>query len=368
MTSSETKTDLKYWLALHCFTKFGPVRFRRLLKFFGSAEAAFKAGSAGLKQAGIEAGIADEFIAFRAGLDPGRLEERLFAEKVQALTIDDKRYPERLKEIYDPPAVLYWRGHLSGESELELAVVGARKYTPYGKQAVLELVPELARNNLAIVSGLALGIDALAHETTLEAGGRTVAVLGSGLDRQNIYPSTNRYLADKIVSSGGLIVSEFPIGTPPLKHNFPQRNRIISGLSVGTLVIEAGEKSGSLITAKCALEQNREVFAVPGSIFSPLSAGTNFLIKRGATPVTAAADILLALDLSQVTAYIDKQIEISSPEEGHVLSFLNQEPRHIDEIARLSGLEIRRLNGLLMMMEMKGLARNLGGMMYVLAR
>jgi len=249
-----------------------------------------------------------------------------------------------------------------------LAVVGARKFSSYGKQVAESLVFELAKAGLTIVSGLALGIDSLAHSAALSAGGRTISVLGSGLDRQSIYPSSNRYLVDKIIAADGLILSEFPLGTQPLKHNFPQRNRLISGLSVGTLVIEASEKSGSLITAKFALEQNREVLAVPGSIYNPSSAGTNWLIKQGAAVVTKTEDVLNALDLLAITNYTQKENLIPRSEaEGRILPFLCLEAIHIDQLIRQTGLTSAEISSELILMEMRGAVKNLGGMMYVRA-
>lgn len=365
---SSLNDEIKYWLALNRFSKFGPARFRKLLDHFGSPAAAFGAAAGELKAAGIEAAVAEEFIAARTSIEPERLLETLEKEGIGVTTLNDENYPKRLKEIYDPPPLLFFRGRLEPDDETALAVVGTRRPTLYGKQAAEEFAGELARRQITIVSGLALGVDSIAHQAAITAGGRTVAVLGSGLDRENIYPASNRYLANKIAAEGGLLFSEFALGTPPLKHNFPQRNRIISGLSLGVLVIEAGERSGSLITAKFALEQDREVFAVPGSIYSPLSLGANLLIKRGAAAVTGTADILDALDLSEVTAYIDKQIENDTPEEGRILSFLNREPAHIDRLAALTGLPIAKVSGALMTLEMKGRAKNLGGMMYILGK
>ncbi len=365
----EDKDDLKYWLCFSQFNNIGPARWQRLLKYFPDMESAFKAGHNELVQAGLEPEIAQELISARARIEPEALLDRLDKEKVGAMTIKDTAYPAQLKEIHGAPPLLYYKGDINITNELCLAVVGARKYTPYGKQAAEHLVYVLAANRLVIVSGLALGIDAIAHETALAVNGLTVAVLGAGLDRQNIYPSANRYLADKILSSGGALVSEFPLGMAPLKHNFPQRNRVISGLSVGTLVVEANEGSGSLITAKHALDQNREVFAVPGSIFSPASAGTLALVKQGATAVTEAADILSALDLSLLTDYTHKKnTEPQSESEGRILPFLSREARHIDEIVRRSGLSSAAVASELVLMEMRGTVKNLGGMMYVLAR
>ncbi|NIA18317.1 MAG: DNA-protecting protein DprA, partial [Actinobacteria bacterium] len=361
--------DLKYLIALTHFPKFGPVRIGRIKKRFSFWEDAFHAPTQELIRAGIEENIAEEFAAARNSINPEEIMEKLEKENIKIVAADDKLYPKPLKEIYGPPALIYYRGLLSEDEEFNLAVVGSRKYSSYGQMAVEQIVEDLAKNNLTIVSGLALGIDALAHNATLKARGRTIAVLGSGLDKQSIYPSSNRYLADKIVDSGGAIISEFPIGSPPLKHHFPQRNRVISGLSLGTLVIEASRKSGSLITARFALEQNREVFAVPGSIYSPNSDGANDLIKKGAKTTTCAADIMETLDLAQVSAYIDnKKIIPETPEEENLLNHLKKEPMHINDLIRLTKLDTNIINSTLTIMEMKGMIRNIGNMEYVLAR
>jgi len=361
--------DLKHWLALGRFSKFGPARLGKLLVYFGSPAAILTAAHSELIKAGIEQGLADEFTVMRASLNPDQLLAELEREQIKVLLLTDRAYPQNLKEIHGAPQLLYYKGKLSAPEEINLAVVGARKFSAYGRQVTESLVFELAKAGLTIVSGLALGIDSLAHLTALAAGGRTVAVLGSGLDRQSIYPSSNRYLADKIIAADGLILSEFPLGTQPLKHNFPQRNRLISGLSVGTLVIEASEKSGSLITAKFALEQNREVLAVPGSIYSPTSTGANQLIKQGAAVVTKAEDVLNALDLSVITNYTQKEKLIPQSEvEGTILPFLSREAVHIDQLVRQSGLTAAEVSSELVLMEMRGVIKNLGGMMYVLAR
>ena len=365
--------NLKYWVALNNFPKFGPIRFKRLLKYFlprdSRLENAFRAGIPELIKAGIEENIAEEFTAARREINPDRLVAKSAEEDIKVMTITDKSYPKLLTEIYNPPPLLYYKGQFDLKNDFTLAVVGTRKYTNYGQQIADYLVKDLARNNLTIVSGLALGIDALAHLAALEVGGKTIAVLGSGLDKQNIYPSQNRYLADKIIASGGAIISELPLGTPPLRHNFPQRNRLISGLSLGTLVIEAGEKSGALITAAYALEQNREVFAVPGGIHSPASAGPNNLIKDGAKVVTSPADIIETLNLTQATAYINtKKIIPEGENEKKIIFLLSFEPVHIDELVRSSGLDTAAANSTLVIMEMKGMIKNLGGMYYILAR
>lgn len=359
-------SDTKFLVALHSFYKFGPARIKKIKKYFINMESAFNASSKELKMAGIEDRIVDEFTIFRNDINPEKLVEQILRENIEVMTLDDDNYPKLLSEIYDPPPLLYCKGKME-KSEFSLAVVGTRKFTNYGKQAAESIVKDLAKNNITIVSGLALGIDTIAHSTALNSDGRTIAVLGSGIDRQSIYPSSNRYLAEKIIEKNGLILSEFPLGTPPLRHHFPQRNRIISGLSSGTLVVEAGEKSGALITANFALEQNREVFAVPGNIYSPVSMGPNDLIKQGARAVSSAKEIMDILDLAHVTSYIDsKKCIPETEEEKIIISFLSHEPIHVDKITCLSKLNIAKINSALVIMEMKGMIKNLGGQNYIL--
>jgi DNA processing protein len=240
--------------------------------------------------------------------------------------------------------------------------------SPYGLQVTPEIVCPLAQHGLTIVSGLAIGVDALAHLSALKAHGRTIAVLGTGVDARSLYPTQNRRLAEQIIEQGGAVISEFSIGTPPLKQNFPIRNRIISGLSLGTLVIEAARESGSLITARSALEQNREVFAVPGSAHSPTSAGPNNLLKMGARVVTSATDILDALNIEPRQEIIGKRkITADNLEEAALLPHLSREPRYIDALVKASHLGAPQVMSILTIMEIKGKVRNLGGMQYVLA-
>ncbi len=358
--------DLKYLVAIHSFPKFGPIRIKRLKKYFSNFEQAWKANCNELKQAGIEENVANEFCAAKINIQPDDLIARLEREKIKVLTIDDNFYPRLLSEIYDPPPLLFYLGEIKSSDDFCLAVVGSRKYSYYGQQVTEKIIYDLAKNKITIVSGLALGIDALAHNATLSAQGKTIAVLGSGIDKNSIYPADNRYLAEKIVANGGLVISEFPLGTAPLKFNFPQRNRIISGLSLGTLVVEASAKSGSLITARFALDQNREVFAVPGNIFSDSSAGTNELIKRGARAISSAKEIMETLDLVNINSYINNKIIIpESKEEEVVISILSNDPIHVDELIRLSNLSVSQINSTLIIMEMKGMVKNLGNQNYI---
>lgn len=360
----------KYLIALSCFPKFGAVRLKKLCQHFATdLEAGFKAGQKELIAAGIDEKIALEFIAARDEIKVEKIIHQLEAENIKVVRWDEENYPPLLKEIYDPPAILYYRGQLTKNNEYCLAVVGTRNFSLYGQQVTEKITRELAQNNITITSGLAYGIDTLAHNATLDVGGRTIAVLGTGLDKASIYPGANRYLADKIVSAGGAIISEFPLKTPPLRYNFPLRNRIISGLSLGVLVIEAAEKSGALITARCALEQNREVFSVPGNIYSDVSRGPNFLIKQGAHAVTETADIIAALDLAEINTYIEnKKIIGETEEEKKILALLNYEPKYIDELIRLSSLDANLVNSTLALMEMKGMIKKLDGQQYILAR
>ncbi|MCK5211147.1 DNA-processing protein DprA [Candidatus Parcubacteria bacterium] len=359
----------KYLIGLSHFPKFGPKRLKLLLSYFNNAEQAFKSPLNEIIKAGIKEHIASEFISTRASIDLDKLLSILENENIQVIALGDERYPKLLKEIYDPPALLYTKGELKSRDEYAIAVVGTRKFSPYGQRVTDEIVRNLAQNKLTIVSGLALGIDAIAHNACLKAGGRTIAVLGTGLDKNSIYPGTNRSLANKIIDKGGAIISEFPLFTQPFRSNFPQRNRIISGMSLGTLVIEAAARSGALITAFSSLEQNREVFAIPGSIYSETSIGPNKLIKLGAKPISAAKEIMETLDLKEVNKYIkNKKIIPDTEEEELLLTHLGREPMHVDDLTRLTKLQVAAINATLTMMEMKGMVKNLGNMQYVLAR
>ena len=361
--------NTKFLLGMHSFPKFGPSRLKRIKNYFSNYEHAFKANVHELIKAQIEEKIAYEFIEARQKINPEKILEKLEQEKINIITLDEKEYPSLLKEIYNPPILLYYKGTLPDNNGFNLSIVGARKFTSYGKQVVSEITRDLVQNNINTISGLALGIDTLAHQITLDNHGKTYAILGTGIDNKSIYPPSNYYLSQKIISSGGAIISEFPLHTLPLRHHFPQRNRIISGLSLGTLVIEASIKSGALITARFALEQNREVFAVPGSIFSLMSEGPLNLIKQGANPVKNAEEILENLDLNEINTYINnKKIIASSSEEEIILKFLSKEAVHVNNIVRLSALNVSIVNSTLILMEMKGMVKNLGGMEYVLAR
>lgn len=309
-----------------------------------------------------------EFLLWKDELNEEVIEKRLVDTGIHCITQHDPEYPELLKQIYDPPFCLFIRGSLES-LDFPLGVVGTRKFTPYGKQVTEELISDLAKQGVTIVSGLALGIDGIAHEATIRANGTTIAVLGGGVDAARLYPAAHKYLAERIINSGGAVISEYPPGTLPTQFSFPRRNRIIAGLSLGTLVIEAGENSGALITAQCSLDSNREVFAVPQNITSPTATGPNNLLKMGAKPVTCAKDILDALNLQNIQQFVEtKEVIPDSPTEAAILPHLSREPIHIDDITKRSGLASHVVNGAMTLMEMKGKVRNLGGMMYVIGR
>ena len=358
--------DVKYWVGFNLVKGVGPVRFRRLLDFFGSAEAAWLASPAGLAEAGLDPRSIEALGAARARANLDRHMERLAAAGVTLLTWDDPAYPRLLNEIHSPPPLLYVKGSLTPRDDLAVAVVGTRRLTVYGREAAMQLASGLAANGVTLVSGLAKGVDTIAHRGALEAGGRTIAVLGTGLDV--IYPPENARLASEIVERGAL-VSDYPLGTQPEAGNFPPRNRLISGLSLGVLIVEAGDTSGALITCDFALEQGRDVFAVPGNITSRMSTGTNRLIQQGAKLVTRAEDILEELNLTMIPQQLEMREALPADESERVLlKHLTSDPTHVDEICHASGMPVAEVSATLTMMELKGLVRQVGGMNYVRAR
>jgi DNA processing protein len=285
---------------------------------------------------------------------------------LSAVCYGDKAYPAALKEIPDAPVVLYTKGTYQPEDRYGIAVVGSRKYSPYGEVVTQKISGGLAAAGFTVISGMARGIDTFAHRSALASGGRTLAVLGSGLDI--FYPAENRGLMEKIAESG-CVISEFPLGTEPNRENFPRRNRLISGLSMGVLVVEAAEGSGSLITASIALEQNREVFAVPGNITSVTSAGTNMLIRQGARIVTKADDIIEEL-APMLKGFIRSetrdQVELTEEEKG-LCACMTREPQHIDVISREIRLPVQKILDILLSLELKGVVRQSDGKRFYLA-
>lgn len=358
--------ELKYWVSFSKIPSIGRVKVLQMLEYFTSLEHAWKAPPNELKKAGLDQRTVDIIANLKPKISPEAELENLKQYKVKVFTCHSPAYPKRLKEIYDYPPVLYVRGNLLPEDECCLAVVGTRRATIYGRQTTEEIVSDLARNKITIVSGLAKGIDSIAHRSALEAGGRTVAVFACGLDI--VYPAENSKLAREVMEHGALI-SEYPLGTRPKADNFPRRNRIMSGLSLGVLVVEAGENSGALITANQALEQNREVFAVPGSILSPASKGTNKLIQEGAKLVRNYIDILEELNLATIAQQLEmKELLPTDETESLILKQLSQVPTHIDDICRNSRLTTALVSGTLAMLELKGMVKQVGRLNYVLAR
>ena len=353
-----------YMLGLSRVPGIGPARMRLLLDHFGDAHATWQATYADLVEAGLDRKSADALIETRRTLDLDAEIARLDRAGVRTLTWADDDYPERLREVDDSPPVLYVLGEIVPADSWAVGIVGTRRPTPYGREAASRLSSGLAQAGITIISGLAVGIDTVAHHMALQAGGRTIAVLGSGLDV--IYPPENRRLVEQIVADGkGAVVSEFPLGTRPDAMNFPSRNRIISGLSLGVLVVEAGAKSGALITSSFALEQGRDVFAIPGPITSRMSDGPNNLLKKGAKCVTTPEDILEELNMQMVTEHVEAVRALpSDPTERKLLDLLHDAPLHIDDLTEGSGLPSSTVSAVLIMMELKGMVRHLGGMQY----
>ncbi|MFH1086836.1 MAG: DNA-processing protein DprA [Chloroflexota bacterium] len=357
--------DPRYWLGFNLIPLIGPVRLRALLDYFGDLAAAWQASPAALRAARLPQAPMEQLIYHRGRLDLDAELAKVQRQGVRLVTWDSPDYPVRLKQIEQSPPLLYVRGELSSDDEWAVAVVGTRSPTTYGKDMAQRLASGLAENSITVVSGLALGIDGLAHQAALAAGGRTLAVQGCGLDI--IYPERHKPLAERICQQGALI-SDYPLGTQPEANTFPPRNRLISGLSLGTLVVEAGLHSGALITLQFALEQGRETFALPGSVQSRMSAGTNAAIQRGeAKLVSTVADILEELNLTQVAEHkAVREVLPESPTEAALLACLESEPVHIDEIVRRSGLAAAIVSSTLCVMELKGMVRRVDNMSYTL--
>ena len=372
--------ETKYWVAFSRIPAVGAVRVHLLLDAFGGLKEAWAATSADLTAAGLDRRVVASVSHLRPRLDPDAEMDRLESQGIQVLTWDDAGYPPMLKEIYDPPPVLYVKGELRPEDERAVAVVGTRGATAYGREACAALVRDLASSGVTIVSGLARGIDGIAHRVALEVRGRTIGVMGSGLDI--VYPREHAGLAGEIVESGAL-VGEYPLGVRPRPQNFPRRNRIISGLALGVLVVEASETSGAMWTVRWALDQGREVFAVPGSIFSPVSRGVNRLVQDGAKLVLSHTDVLEELNLSALghgAAYQqempgflgpgtrDRGQGARSEEQDALLSFIGHEPVHIDEVCRSAGVAIASVSSTLAILEIQGVVKQVGAMHYVRVR
>ena len=360
-------SDIRYWIGLTLVPEIGPITARQLLAFAGNPEHIFKAGLRDLLSVGgLTKARAENIRKFSRWDEVDRQVEVMQKKGISPVHVGNPSYPEVLKEIPDAPLVVYIKGIYQADDRFGIAVVGSRKYSAYGEAVTQKISGELASAGFTVISGMARGIDTFAHRSALSAGGRTIAVLGSGLDVS--YPAENKGLMDKIAVSG-CVMSEFPLGTQPNKESFPRRNRLISGLAMGVLVVEAAEGSGSLITASIALEQNREVFSVPGNITSRNSAGTNMLIRQGAKMVLQTEDIIEELS-PMLRGFIRndtrRTVDLSAAEQG-LCACLSREPKQIDDLSREIGLPVQRILDILLSLELKGVIRQSDGKRFYLA-
>jgi DNA processing protein len=355
--------DKKYWVAFNLIKGIGAVRMQGLIAYFGDLESAWNADAADLIQAGLGLKVVERVVAARKSVNLEKILEKIQAQNIKVLTWQDREYPPPLKEIDQPPPVLYARGEYLPDDLFAVAVVGTRKVTPYGRQVAEELASFLASNGITVVSGLARGVDSVAHQAALKAGGRTIGVLGSGVDV--IYPPEHAKLAERMMQCG-VLLSDYAPGVPPDASNFPPRNRIISGLSLAVVVVEAGETSGALITAEFAAEQGREIFAVPGGIYAPQSRGANKLLQNGAQPLLSVQDLMQALDFTRIGEHKAARKALPADEtEARLLDILGVEPLHVDEIRAQAQLPVEKVSAALALMELKGMVRQVGGMNYV---
>lgn len=359
------KTSEKiFWNALNLFPKFGPAHMDRLTNCFKNPEEAWRENGEKLIRAGVNAETVKEFLIWRENINPEKEYEIIERENIKIIARDGDDYPRLLREIPFPPSLLYVKGKIPADPAI--AVVGSRLATGHGIEAASRFAGELAARGFTIISGLALGIDTAAHQAALEIGGKTVAVLGGGLDEPSIYPAQNKELSRQIIKRAGAVISEFPCLTQPFPYHFPQRNRIVSGLSLGVLVIEAREKSGALITANLALQQNREVFALPGRIASQNSAGANKLIQQGAKLVMTVDDILEELNLEiappRAVASDKKTNWANLPkDEKNIAESLIGESLEIDRIIETTKLAASEALAALTMLEIKGIVKKIDG-------
>ncbi|MBI5698908.1 DNA-protecting protein DprA [Candidatus Saganbacteria bacterium] len=361
-------TNLKYWLAINNITNLGPVTINKLWEHFGDIKTVWEASKGDIQKIeGLSKPAVAAFLEKRDKIDLEEQPDLIRKNNVKVITIEEENYPANLKNIYAPPPVLYIKGSLFKADEKALAIVGTRRASSYGLEIAKRLAFELAGLGITIVSGLASGVDTAAHKGALEAKGRTLAIFGCGVDM--IFPAENRELAKEIESSGAC-VSEFPMGARTEKGNFPRRNRIISGLTLGTIVVEGNYDSGAMITAKDALEQGREVFAVPGNVEADQSKGPHWLIKQGAKLVESVDDILSELEHIlgpyKIRPRIKEKKDLSglSGDEKRIVEALVSEPRHIDQLANSLKMEVQSVSSLLMMLELKNFIKPLPGKFY----
>lgn len=357
--------NIPYLLALHSIDGLGPIRLRAILDYFKDPKLAWQTQPSEIRKLRIPQNVVDLFLETRKNLKPESYAQTIKQSGIKWITIFDESYPKLLSQIYDPPVVLYYKGEVKNWNDPAIAVVGTRKITGYGRVVTEQFTKVLVSSGLTIVSGLALGVDTKAHATAVTENGQTWAILGSGINQ--IYPAENRRLAQEIIKGHGAIISEFPPDYPSLPGNFPFRNRIIAGLSLAVVVTEAASDSGSLITAKLAVESGREVFAVPGPITSTLSKGPIDLIKQGAKAIFEPLEILeeLGINKAQSSKFkIQNGVKLSE-DEKKVLECLENETKHIDEIGRLLDFPSPKISALLLKMEITGLVSNLGSGNYI---
>jgi len=355
--------ETKFLTAVCAFEGFGPARIKLLLNYFKSSQKIWEAPTGEFKNIGLKEELANKFDIFRKNFDIDKYFEKLKTLSIWVLSINDKNYPENLKDIDDAPVILYIRGTLIKGDSRAIAIVGSRMMTSYGREVANKFAAELSNFGITIISGLALGVDAEAQKSALNSGGRTISVLASGLN--NITPYTNQKLGEEIVKSGGALISEYPLSHSPAPYDFPVRDRIIAGLAKGVIVIEARMKSGTFYTVKAALNIGRPVFAVPGQITSPSSEGTNYLIQNGAKLVTSTKEIMDELNLQTVVdREIVEKILPSDDFEAKIYKSLEIEPLHLDELVRISGSKTSNVSARLTIMEMKGMVKHIGNSVY----
>ena len=357
---------MKHLHAINKIPGVGPQKMKMLLSFFGEPEKIWNAKLEELVASKVGEKLAERIILERNSINPDAEWERLERENIKIITLNCLDYPCLLKESHNPPYILYYQGDSKLMTMPMIAIVGSRKYTAYGAQVAQTFARDLVSSGFIVVSGMAMGIDTFAHRGALDQKGKTIAVLGNSLDAENIYPQVNFNLSREIIGNG-LLLSEYPPETKAGPLTFPARNRIVAGMTLGTIVVEAGEKSGALITARMALENNREVFSVPGSIYSPQSIGTHSLIKQGAKLVASVKDILEELNLEETSSENAKTEKIPETEsEKILLKILSTDPLHIDNITKLAKLNTSACSGALAMMEIKGWVKNIGGQNYII--
>lgn len=357
---------LQYLHALNTIPQVSSKAMRKLLDYFDTPEEIWKASPASLRASKISEKALASILERRGNINLTEEWDKLESARIRMIIEDDSDYPTLLKEINDPPFIIYKRGNFDWNTKPLIAIVGSRHASAYGERVAEVFAQELVAAGIGVVSGLAFGIDSATHKGTLEAHGNTVAVLGNSLDDASISPKTNLPLAHAILNQDGALLSEYPPVTNAAAHTFPARNRIIAGMTQGTIVIEAAKRSGSLITARLALEYNREVFAVPGSIFSDASQGPHALIRSGAKIATSIQDILEELQPQKaMSASPDHpSIQLSADEEK-LLPVFSANPLHIDKILKTTTLETSQVQSALMLLEMKGVIKNIGGMHYI---